>query len=924
MANLRRNNTVSGLRIDTPYLKSIESAVSNDFDDLSNALLTGINASYVLRGFNINMTGAVGSSASGLQMIVGDAAFLHGSSATSGTFYIVPSTSPSEVMNATVNPRIDGAFIANTLNYVGIDFVRQVDDTTVGQAYVWEPSTNTEITKTIPLAEVLGYKIVISASPWAAGVLPIATVQTDTANNVSIVTDRRPMFFRLGTAGSNTPNPFYTYPWSEGRTENAPTSSSSLSPFLGGDKQIGNEKEWKDAIMSALKEIKGTTYWYSENSGGSIIKIRSDLANLTMTGKGNISHAKTQAGQINWSEDIFFNLIGSRLSYKLQANPSSQDILLTDNEAAYINIVRNKNIIPNLIFTQGSTAVNSVGSVSWTNNVLAGDFVKLGAGDDTTYYKIASVDTASQVTLTEAYAETSTGIGGELAQYAWGTYIAVPTPTTNRHIQIADRKDVPFNEDTFWLMLRQDNGGAVARVYFRGSGFGELEQGESREVSDNESDQLLEYIGSPSEATSTPDYTGAVAPAVQEVFTITFADGSDITSGEAFEAYSASDAQKHYFWFNVDGAGGDPLIPNAFGHAIPVSSSDPATAIATIAAPIIDAIGAFDAVDNLDGTVTVTLSQAGTSSDAANIDVGGAFAIVIDTQGSGSVNNVVVDGENLTKSIKRLDDALGQVVDGLTQEGYEETLTVVSGAPATDNEVTGPIVVNSTITIPLNSRDSDIQQSYVVGAGTLTVFLNGVRMSLGLDYNEIGTSGDDSTEIENLIQLEVDDVLVFRLEASGLSGGGSGGSMTAINLGSPADADVFKQIAVDQFQFRRLVAGSNMSITQNANQVIIAANVTVGNSSVLTFAANHTVLTTNDVLLGNANAGNITFTLPPAAATTGKIYNFKKITASNTMFIKSVSGQTLDGVDIDATPLAISTQWETLTITSDGTQYFIL
>ena len=70
-------------------------------------------------------------------------------------------------------------------------------------------------------------------------VLPISIVQTDSSNNVISITDRRPLLFRLGTAGFDSPDPFYTYPWDDGREENFYTSTSSTSdPFSGGDKQI--------------------------------------------------------------------------------------------------------------------------------------------------------------------------------------------------------------------------------------------------------------------------------------------------------------------------------------------------------------------------------------------------------------------------------------------------------------------------------------------------------------------------------------------------------------------------------------------------------------------------------------------------------------------------------------------------------------
>jgi hypothetical protein len=404
MSVRRQGNFLSQQRIDVPHIRAVESAVSNDFDELIKGLIYGEGQSLVIRGFEINLTGAVGAAASGLQMIVADSAIMHGTSRESGTFYVVPAGTTPETLNSTINTKVDGAFTANAVNYIGIEYERIVDDATADQVYFWNPTNKTETSKTTPLARVLRYKIVITTSVWAANVLPIARVTTDVANNVVDVTDQRPMLFRLGTAGRSNPDPSYEYPWSnhvEGRAENPSTSSSStVSPFRGGDKMIRTDKEWRDAVMSAIKELKGTVFWYSPNIGGSAVNLRADLANTVFTGNSSVSHDAATAGKMNWSGDIIIKLVGSRLQYRIVANPSSSHVVLTDNQVAYINFVRGITIVPNIIFTAGSPTVQSVGAVSWTASLVVGDWVKLATEDDTKYYQILSVDSLSQVTLT--------------------------------------------------------------------------------------------------------------------------------------------------------------------------------------------------------------------------------------------------------------------------------------------------------------------------------------------------------------------------------------------------------------------------------------------------------------------------------------------------------------------------------------------
>lgn len=925
MAVRRSQNWFNQQRVDVPHLRSIESAVRNDFDELIGAFNQGPSNSYILRGFEINMVGAVGSSANSLQMIVDDSALFHGASDESGTFFQVASGTPNQTINSTTNEKVTGSFTPGSLNYIGLEFTRAVDNTTSAQVFLWNPTNKTEISKTVPLAETFDYEIVVSSSIWDSNVIPISIVETDGSNNVISVEDRRPMYFRLGTAGSSTPNQFHTFNWSEGRSENFWKSSSSVSPFEGGDKAIRHDKDWKDAVMSRFIETIGGPFWYSENKAGSLLKIKGDLAHTQMTGSGKFVHAESTAGQINWDSDIYLNFIGSRLRYKIEGYASGTDLTLSDNQVAYLNIVRGVEISPNLIFTNGSATVTSVGGVSWTGDILAGDYIKIGSEDDTRYFEVQSIDSASQVTLTEVFDGTSTGSGGAQAKYAYGFYQVVTTPSTDRHVQIDDRKDVPFDEDMYWLFFRADNGGATAKVYIRGSSGGELEQGEERQISDNVTLDILEYIGSPAEADSTPDYLNAVTTGVAEVTTYTFPAASALTPGQSFIMNARLDEEQYYFWANIDGVSVNPNIPGLTGVEVALNSADSNVQVAGKYHAAVDAIGFFNSVDNGDGTITVTNSEVGTTTDALNVNMGVGFSINVDVQGQGTPNYNLFDDENLTKSIKRLDSALGGVQNSLDVDPYDETIDIISGVASNDNELQGPVAASTTVTIPLNSRNSDVQETYVVGDADLNIYLNGSLLTVGDDYTEVGTSGNNSTDVEFNFELKIGDVLKFEKISAIGSGGGSGGGATGQNLGSASDADVFKQNVGSVLQFRRLTAGANINITENAEDVVIASTPGVAPSNVNTITGvDYNITTSDDVILYSNAGADRTATLPDAAAATGNIYYIKKIDSGNTLFIKSISGQTLDGVDIDASPHSISIQYESIIIVSDGSNWFIL
>lgn len=897
MSVLRRLNLVGQKRVDLPDLRELESAASNDFDDLIKSVITGTSQGYIMRGFEISMAGAIGGAASGLQLIVDPGAVLHVTSSQSGTFYLVPPGTTPKQLNSATNTIVDGAFAPSAINYIGLEYERFIDDSTSAQANLWNPTTNNESTKNIPRAQILRYRIKISTSSPASNVLPIATVTTDAGNNVVDITDCRPLLFRLGQGGFS-PNPTYTYPWtahSEGRSENPSTSSSnSVNPFRGGDKMLGNLKDILNALMTEFQQIKGTPYWYSLNTSGSLASIRQDLGNTVVTGRGFIGHSDTVAGLLNWNEDIQIRVVGSRLSYKLLANPSSSDVTLAENKVAYINLVRGVEIVPNLIFTNGSAVVTSVGAIAWTSNLQSGDWVKKGQDTDAGYYQIQSVDSLTQITLTENYGGTSTGAPGTKAKYAFGVYQNNPTPSTDRHIKIVDRHAMPAGENIFWLFLRSDNGGTIPRVYIRFMG-SELQQGEDREISDDIPLELLRYIGSSLESASAPQYVSALNPgSLPEITDLKFGAASTILNNQYFFINSSGDWREYYVWFNKDGAGVDPA-PAGKDSKIQVAITTGMTA-SQVAAAVASAMNAttekdFTAVQRAvpnDDTVRVTNNSAGTCVNAINFNVGAPFAVTLIQNGTGLGNRSIQDGDNLTLAIKKLDDAVGDIATLLDNPGYDESVLIVTSGAIPPDSLNGPIAANTQITLPNNSRLSNLPQKYTVGKGVLQLCLNGQRLTLGVDWNEVGALNSASDKIEILQNLVVGDDLKFELIALGGPGGGSGGIGPQGPPGpaGPAGADA--------------IGGPVAISTKNAN---------------------YTVLNSDNVLLANCALNSVTFALPAAASAVGQVFFFKKIDSSvNPMIIDANSGELIDGQLTQQTTV----QWESFTLVSDGVAWYVI
>lgn len=91
--------------------------------------------------------------------------------------------------------------------------------------------------------------------------------------------------------------------------------------------------------------------------------------------------------------------------------------------------------------------------------------------------------------------------------------------------------------------------------------------------------------------------------------------------------------------------------------------------------------------------------------------------------------------------------------------------------------------------------------------------------------------------------------------------------------------------------------------------------------SVTAINATGAVPQTASVVTSDATSGAVTLTLPSAATVgNGKTYRFKKIDASgNSVTVNTSSSQTIDG----ASSKSLTTQWQSLTVISDGTNWLV-
>lgn len=129
------------------------------------------------------------------------------------------------------------------------------------------------------------------------------------------------------------------------------------------------------------------------------------------------------------------------------------------------------------------------------------------------------------------------------------------------------------------------------------------------------------------------EITRAETPAVAEVFDVTGrADVGDDIDGTHWLLDSVN--APYYVWYDTGAGAGDPGVAGRVGIRVPVSTGDTAAAVADATAVAVDGVADFTSETTGGGTITVTHVNAGDVEDPVDVDVGGAFALAVTTQGA--------------------------------------------------------------------------------------------------------------------------------------------------------------------------------------------------------------------------------------------------------------------------------------------------
>lgn len=202
------------------------------------------------------------------------------------------------------------------------------------------------------------------------------------------------------------------------------------------------------------------------------------MLNLIPTGGGDVSFGVVGADLLDWSADVtVLNSFG----------PSS---ILEDNTVAIIEdgaVIYDLDLDSGGIVSKGNEAVTilsggatiTVAALDDLSEVRLGNIIKIGA-------EVAEITSINDVSKQLGVSPSIAGTGAAdiyLDSFANDTYV--------------------LNSNSYVFAVRKDN-----KVWI-GGGALELEDGETNQIGDGTSQELLQYIGAPDETTANPTYSSA-------------------------------------------------------------------------------------------------------------------------------------------------------------------------------------------------------------------------------------------------------------------------------------------------------------------------------------------------------------------------------------------------------------------------------
>jgi len=155
----------------------------------------------------------------------------------------------------------------------------------------------------------------------------------------------------------------------------------------------------------------------------------------------------------------------------------------------------------------------------------------------------------------------------------------------------------------------------------------------------------------------------------------------------------------------------------------------------------------------------------------------------------------------------------------------------------------------------------------------------------------------------------------FQRLSENLGTGSTSGTFTALDFTSSNLTSIVTRNHNDLASIQGGESSQYYHLTDNEHSGLTAVNTITNADSPLTATSTH------GTILCDATSGSITINLPATSGITGRRFTIKKIDASvNTITIDGNASETIDG----ATTKVLSAQWAHVTITNDGSNWFII
>lgn len=453
---------------------SVDSYVAGDFKYLIQSFV-GSNTPYILKGFDvIQPQDAIGTE--NISITIADS-IVYYPSAKAGSFYHgLPEGDTS------AEPLVP-VLRKNATNFVYLSFSTQ--DASRDTRAFWDPDSNggegAEFSQDVNTQTALTVEVGVSVTSFPEGTIPVCKVVVG-SSTISSIQDCRHMMFRLGSGGIS-PDPFNSYDfrnqpsslYERSEPSTLMTSAADANAFQGGDKNIYSLKEWMDVVMTRIKELGGTTYWYQGNPGGavgtspSISNIFTDSLGSTLKSKGEWIHEESNPGEITWTEDIVYYSLTDPREAIIRAN----SVTLANSEVAYIELIRDAdlNTSATAVTWQATPGLDIVdGPVGSFENLSKGDWVKRKSDSKQFYVRVeefyadfagaggtSSPSLAKSIRLSGQYLGTG---GTDIGEYSKGEYLLTDIQTELR----SSSDPIAAGGNFFWLAYRTDTAVGINNI----------------------------------------------------------------------------------------------------------------------------------------------------------------------------------------------------------------------------------------------------------------------------------------------------------------------------------------------------------------------------------------------------------------------------------------------------------------------------